>query len=105
MENIIETRYLNIFRFFYSKYSPPVSIHLLQRFNSDSNACSTSFYGIDYSARVVAVFMVEMSLKKHPFNLNFNFMNREKSHGVKSGEYGELFDTYLISSKKLTNNE
>ena len=47
------------------------------QFNSDSNACSTSFYGIAYSARVVAVFMVEMSLKKHPFI--FNSSNREKS--------------------------
>ena len=30
--------------------------------------------------------MVEMSLKKHPFN--FNFGNREKLHEAKSGEYG-----------------
>ena len=63
MENIIETRYLDIFVFFYSKYSPTVSIHLLQRFNSDSNAFSSSFCGIASSARVVAVLMVEMSFK------------------------------------------
>ena len=66
--DIIETRYLNIFLFFYSKYSPPISVHLLQRFNSDSNACSSSFCRIASSARVVSVFMVEMSLKKHPFD-------------------------------------
>ena len=83
MENIIETRYLNIFRFFYSKYSP-VSTGLLQRYNSDSNACSSSFYGIASSARVVTVLMVKMSLKKHP--VNFNFENRKKSLGAKSGE-------------------
>ena len=65
MENTIETRYLNIFRFFYSKYSPPVSIHLLQRFIGDSNTCSSAFCGIASSARVVAVLMVELSLKKH----------------------------------------
>ena len=68
----------------YSKYSPPVSIHLLQRFNSDSNACSSSFCGIASSDCVVAVLMIEMSLKKHPFN--FNVGNREESHGTKSGE-------------------
>ena len=34
VENIIETRYLNIFRFFNSKYSSLVLIHLLQRLNS-----------------------------------------------------------------------
>ena len=88
MENIIETRYLNIFQFFYSKYSPPVSIPLLQLFNSDSNACSSSFCGIASNASFVAVLMVEMSLKKHPFNFNFNFCNREKSHGAKSSKYG-----------------
>ena len=85
MENISESSYLNIFRFFYSKYSP-VSIHLLQRCNRDSNACSISFFGIDSSVRIVAVLMVKMSLKKHPFN--FNDGNKEKSHGAKSGEYG-----------------
>jgi len=45
--------------------------------------------------------MVGMSSKKHPFNFNFNFGNKEKSHGAKSGEYG----TNLISGQKLTINE
>ena len=93
MENIIETRYQNIFRFLHSKYSLPVSIHLLQRFNSDSNACSSLFCGITSSSRVVAVSMVEMSLKKHPFN--FNFGNRQKSHGAKSGEYDRFWPSDL----------
>ena len=86
MENTIETRYLNIFRLFSSKYSPPVSIHLLQPFNSDSNVRSSSFCGIAPNARVVAGLMVKMSLKKHRFN--FIFENREKSLGAKAGEYG-----------------
>ena len=90
VENIIDTRYLNIFRFFDSKYSPPVSIHFLQRFNRYSNACSSLF-----CARVVAVLMVEMSLKKHSSNFNFNFGNGEKSHGAKSGEYGGWFNTHI----------
>ena len=51
------------------------------------------FCGIASSARVVAVLMVEISLKKHPFNFNFNFGNRKKSHGVKSGEYGGSLNT------------
>ena len=93
MENIIETRYLNIFRFFNSKYSPPVSIHLLQRFNSDSNACLSLFCGIASSACVWVVLIFEMSLKKHPCNFNFNFGNREKSHRAKSGECGGWFNT------------
>ena len=65
MENIIETRYLNIFRFFHSKYFSPVSILSLQRFNSDSHACSSSFCGIASSARVVTVLMVEISTKRN----------------------------------------
>ena len=63
-------------------------MHLLQRFNSDSNACSSSFRGIDSSARIVAVLMVKMSLNKHPFSFNLNFGNREKPYWTKSGEYG-----------------
>ena len=51
----------------------------LQRFNGDSNACSSSFCGITSSARVAAVLMVEMSLNKHPFYLNFHFGNGAKS--------------------------
>ena len=50
---------------------------------------SCSFCGITSSARVVAVLMVEMALKKHPFN--FNFGNRKKSYRPKSGEYGGCF--------------
>ena len=53
---------------------------MLQRLNNDSNACSRSFYGIDSRVRVVAVLMAEMSLKKHPFNSNFE--DGEKSHGA-----------------------
>ena len=74
MEKIIETRYLNILRFFYSQ-------NILQfqyTCYSDSNACSSSLCGIAPSFRVVAVFMVEMALKKHSFNFNFNFGYRER---------------------------
>ena len=63
MEHIIQTRYPNIFRFFNSKYSPPVSIHLLHRFNSDSNLYFSSLCEIAFSAGFVAVLMVKMSLK------------------------------------------
>ena len=52
----------------------------------DSNVCYSSFCGIASGARVVAVLMVEMSFKKHPFN--FNFRNKEKSLGGKSGVCG-----------------
>ena len=100
MENIIETRYLNIFLFLYSKYSPPVTIYLLQRFSSDSNACSSSFWGMPSFARVVTVLMVEMSLKKLPFNFNFFFGNREKSHGAKTGKYGRWFYTQTLFRAK-----
>ena len=41
----------------------PVLLDLLQRFNSDLNACSRSFCGIASISRVVAVSMVEISLK------------------------------------------
>ena len=44
---------MHIFWFYYSKYSPLASIHL-QRFNSDSNACSSSVCGIASSACVEA---------------------------------------------------
>jgi len=30
----------------------------------------------------------EMSLKKHSFDFNFNFGNKEKLHGVNSDKYG-----------------
>ena len=66
-------------------------MQLLHRFDIDLNACSSSFCGVASSTRVVAVLMVEMSLRKHPFNFNFNFGNREESHGAKSGEYGGRF--------------
>jgi len=84
---------MHIFWFYYSKYSPLASIHLLQRFNSDSNACSSSVCGIASSACVEADWMVGMSSKKRPFNFNFNFGNNEKSQGAKLGEYGEWFNT------------
>ena len=37
--------------------------HLLQRYNSDSNACYSSFCGIATSSRVIAVLMVDILLK------------------------------------------
>ena len=78
---------MHIFGFYYSKYSPLASIHLLQRFNSDSNACSSSVCGIASSACVEADWMVGMSSKKRPFNFNFNFNfgNNEKSQGGQIG--------------------
>ena len=84
MENMIETRYLNNFDFFLQN----ILLQFQYTCYSDSNAFPSSFCGISSSARVVAVLVVEMPLKKHPFNFNFNFGNREKSHGAKSGECG-----------------
>ena len=72
-----------LFKIFFSSFNTLVTA--LQHWFKCVFYCSL-FYGIDSSVRVVAVFMIEMSLEKHPFNFNFNFGNREESHGAKSGE-------------------
>lgn len=64
LKNVIETKYLQKFWFYYSKYSPPDSIRLSQRFNSDSNAYSTSYFGIAPNARVYAVISILESKRR-----------------------------------------
>ena len=81
--------YFSIFLF--KIFSSRFNTYLLQWLNSDPNPCSSSVYGIASSARVVAVLMVKMSLKKHPFNfsLNFGYIERNctKPNQVNTPDY------------------
>ena len=86
--------YLNIFRLFYSKYSLPVSIHLLQRLNSDLNACSSSFCGTASSDRVIAVFLngrIAVKKKNRVFKNTCSLLNSSNFESLQSKLILEVF--------------
>ena len=68
------------------KYSLWEAMHRCQRPVQPSKQFWTWFCEMTFRAAVVLLWMSSMSSKYPPFNISFNFGNRKKSLGARSGE-------------------